>query len=258
MKFKLTKAEYEALSDNLKVLYIADGDGYKLPLTDYEDAGEMRRARDREKADAATAKTEAARLKAELDTLKLDPARKTGDIATLEKSWQEKLTASETANTAAIANLKTSLETTLVDNAAAQLAAGITAKPENASLLMPHIRSRFEVVYDGDTPTVKIKDATGRISAMNMAELQAEIVKTPLFSSIVVVNKASGAGGSGGGNNNGAAGGAGGGKKFADMTGPERTALYQSDRAEFDRLATENKTAAQVRKFGSPVIKIAV
>ena len=36
MKRKITKAEYDALADNMKVLYVpSDGDTYILPLTDY-------------------------------------------------------------------------------------------------------------------------------------------------------------------------------------------------------------------------------
>lgn len=251
MKRKLTKAEYDALSPEMKLLYIAEGDSFILPLTDYEDAGAAIRARDREKAEAATAKAALATANAELERLRVEPARKTGDIAVLEKSWADKLTASETASAATIAKLKGTLESTLIDHAATQFAAGLVAKPENASLMLPHVRSRFEVVYDGDVPTVKIKDATGRISAMNTDELKKEMIGNPLFASIVVVNKGSGAGGSGSGGNGGS-GGAGGGKKFADMTGKERTDLYNTDRAAFDAAAAEQKAAKNVQRFGTP------
>lgn len=248
MKFKLTKAEYEALSPEMKLLYVADGDGFKLPLVDYDDPAELKRAKDREVQTAKDAKAALAVAQAELDALKTDPARKAGDIATLEKSWKEKLDAANAAHTEANGKLKATLEKTLIEHAAAQVAGAITDKPANASLMLPHITSRFEVVYDGDVPSVKIKDETGRISAMNFEEFQKELVAAPKFSSIVVASKAGGAG-SGTGKNGGGSG-ASGDKKFAEMNGAERTALYNSNRAEFDRLAALEKQAASERKFG--------
>jgi len=258
MKFRITKAEYDALSDAMKVMYVVDGDGYKMPLTDYEDAGEMRRARDREKEEARVAKAALAAAQTELDALKIKPARETGDIKTLEAAWEKKLNDAETAHKAQLAGVTGQLHKVLIDNAAATVAGAITASPASASLMLPHILPRFEVVMDGDTPVVKIKDATGRLSAMNFDELQKEFVANPTFATVVVGSKASGAGGAGGGKS-GAAGGAGGEakKKFAEMDGKERTALYQSDRAEFDRLAAEDKAAKQSAKFAPKTLRIA-
>jgi hypothetical protein len=230
MKFKLTKAEYDALPDNLKVLYVADGEGFKLPLTDYEDAGEMRRARDREKAEAATAKTALAAAQAELDKLTTDPARKAGDIATLEKSWQQKLDAATNASTATITKLKSTLEKTLIDNATAAIAGKITGTPEHAALLALHVERRLGVVYDGDVPTVKVKDAAGAISATSFDELQTEFVGNKLYSSLVVGSKASGAG-SAGQRSSASAGGAG--KKLMELPESERVALYRIDPAAY-------------------------
>lgn len=248
MKHKLTKAEYEALTPEMKLLYVADGEGYKLPLLDYEDPAELRRAKDREVQESKDAKAKLAAAQAELDKLKTGTARQTGDIAVLEKSWNDKYVARETELNGQIAELRKFSEKTLIDQAAATVAGAITAKPENADLMKPHIINRFEVVWDGNTASVKVKDAAGRLSAMNFEELQKELVADKKFATVVVVSKASGAGGSGG-TNNGGAGGAGGDKKFAEMTGAERTALYQSDRASFERLAAEDKQAQNQTKF---------
>lgn len=237
MKRKVTKAEYEAMSESLKLLYVVDGEGYKLPLIDDDDPDALRRARDREKAEGATARAALAAAESELDKLRTDPARKTGDIAVLEKSWSDKLTKREGELNAQIATLKKSLETTLIDHAVAKVSTAVTAKPENAALMEPHVRDRFEVVYDGDVPTVKIKDAAGRISALNFEELQKELIATPKFASVVVGSKASG-GGAGGQRSVTSDGGAG--KKLKDMSESDRVALWRADPAAYKaRQATE-------------------
>jgi uncharacterized membrane protein YgcG len=146
------------------------------------------------------------------------------------------------------------LNKTLIQVEASKVAAAITdpTKPGNAALMIPHILSRFEVVMDGDTPLVKIKDATGRVSAMNTDELQKELVANTTFSTIVVGSKASGAGGTGGsgsGSANGGAGGAGGAKKFSEMNGTQKAELFKSDPAYFNQLAKEDKETKQATRF---------
>ena len=251
MKFKLTKAEYEALSPEMKLLYVADGDGYKLPLTDIDDPGELRRARDREKEAARVAKEQLATVQAELDKIKEEPARKNGDIATLEKAWEKKRNDDVAAVQARLDAANKRFETALIEEAANKLSSEIAAKPENIGLIKPHVMQRLEIVHDGDVPVVKIKDKTGRVSAMNFDELKRELVAEPMMGSVVVGSRASGAGGSGGATT-GSGGGAGADKSkaFKDMTGPERTALYTSDPAEFKRLSEADKQEKEAKKFG--------
>jgi hypothetical protein len=254
MKRKLTKAEYDALTPEMKLLYVAEGEFFKLPLVDDDDPDALRRALDREKLAAKTATERATAMQTELDTLRTDPARKTGDLKVIEDSWRQKVADAELAGKTATEKLTATLNKTLIEREAAKVAAAITdpTKPGNASLMIPHIISRFEVVMDGDTPLVKIKDATGRVSAMNSAELEKELVGNPTFSTIVVASKASGAGGTGGsgsGSANGGAGGAGGAKKFGEMSGPEKTALFKSDPAYFNQLAKEHKETQQATRF---------
>lgn len=241
LKRTLTKAQFDALSPEIRALYIADGDNYKLNAeTDGEDVGALRRAHDREKQEAKDAKKKAADLQAELDSLKIDPARKAGDIATLEKAWSDKLTAKEAELNGKLAAANQHISRIMIDHASTQIASAITAKPEHASLMLPHITPRLEVVFDGDKPTVKIKDKEGKLSAMNLEDLQKELVANPTYSTVVVVSKASGAGGSGGGRS-GSGGGAPGTTKFSDFSEAERTQLYRDNPTEFKRLSDEAK-----------------
>ena len=48
LKKKLTKAEYEKLSEHIKAEYIEDGDGFRLDIDGDEDTGALKRAKDRE------------------------------------------------------------------------------------------------------------------------------------------------------------------------------------------------------------------
>ena len=236
MKRKITKAEWEALSADLKLAYVAEPDGtYKLPLGDDEDFDKLRRAKDREKAKADKLAIDLAALTEEIETLRAETPRKAGDIAVLEKAWKDKLAAAEATATAKLETANKHISTILIQHAATTIAAGITAKPGNAAIMLPHIMPRLEVVFDGDVPTVKVKGKDGKLSAMTSEDLQKELQADPTFETVVVVSKASGAGGTGG-SRSGSSGGAGGAqKKFAELTGAERTQMYRDDPAEFQR-----------------------
>jgi hypothetical protein len=250
MKRKLTKAEWEALSPELKLFYVADGDNFKLVLTgEDEDNGPLVRALAREKEEKRIAKEKADALQADLDAMKLDPARKSGDIKTLEASWQQKLDAQKAVDTAKITALTGTLNKTLVESAANKIAGAITGSPENASLMLPHILTRLEVVYDGDVPTVKVKDKDGRVSAMNFDELQKEFVATPTFATVVVGSKASGAGGSGGSGANGGAATGPNKKEFGKLTGPEKVDWFKSDPKGFQQAADDFQKQQNAIRF---------
>ena len=105
LKKKLTKEEYDKLSDLLKAEYMTDGEGYKLDLSDDEDTGPLKRALEREKANSATSKKRLAEVEAELEKLNESDARKRGDIATLEKQWEKKIGETKAEYDARIAKL---------------------------------------------------------------------------------------------------------------------------------------------------------
>jgi hypothetical protein len=243
MKRKITKAEYDALPDAVKAFYSADGDNFKLPLTDDDDPDALRRARDREKTEGSAAKKRVADLEAELDLLKTDPARKAGDIKTLEESWKNKLTASEALRDTRIKTLIGNIEKMLVEGETTKIASAIT-KPENAFILTPHIQGRISIEWNGDEPTIRVKDKAGKPSAMSTDDLQKEFASDSRFATLILGSKGSGAGGSE--KKAGSNGGAGGtvDKTFADMTEPERVQLYRNDPTEFKRQHEEFKAAS--------------
>jgi len=192
LKKKLTKEEYEKLSDAIKSEYVTDGEGYKLDIEGDEDTGALKRAKDREaqlRRDAEKALKDA---QDKLDALSSDDARKKGDIETLEKSWQKKIDDAKVESEAVINKFKTHTQKNLVDNVASSLAHKLTKSP---SLLMPHIKSRLVADFDGEEPVTRILGTDGKISAMTLEDLEKEFVANKDFSVIITGSQASGGAG---------------------------------------------------------------
>jgi len=223
---KITKEQYDALTTEQKKLWKAAGDQYEL-VGDTEVAAEMRRARDREKSRADKAETDLAELTTRLSTLEGDSARKTGDIATIEKSWQTKLDAAKGASDKTIGGLKKQLEVVMIDGALATVAAEIFTKPTRDVRLL---KDRVYVDYDGETPVLRVRDKDGKASALTLEDLKKETVDNPDFKDILVGSKATGSGGAGGNQGGGAT------KQPKDYSEQERVQLFHTDPTKFKEL----------------------
>lgn len=202
LKKKLTKAEYDKLSDTLKSEYVEDGDGFRLDIDGDEDAGALKRAKDREAQLRKDAEAKLREAQEELDRINGDDARKKGDIQTLEKSWQSKLDKQKEEYEGRLGKLTTHTTRSLVDNVATALAAKISNAP---AILLPHIKARLQADFEGDSPVTRVLDKEGKPSAMTLDELQAEFVANKDFSAIITASKASGGAGKPSNNNVGGA-----------------------------------------------------
>ena len=202
LKKKLTKAEYEKLSEHIKAEYIEDGDGFRLDLDGDEDTGALKRAKDREAQLRREAETKLREAQEELDRINGDDARKKGDIATLEKSWQKKLDDQKGEYEGKLGKLTAHTQKQLVDNVALQIASKISNAP---ALLLPHIKTRLTADFEGDAPVTRILDKDGKVSAMTVEELSAEFVANKDFSAIITASKASGGAGKPSNSNGGGA-----------------------------------------------------
>lgn len=202
LKKKLTKAEYEKLSEHIKAEYIEDGDGFRLDIDGDEDTGALKRAKDREAQLRRDAEAKLREAQEELDRINGDDARKKGDIATLEKSWQKKLEDQKAEYEGKVSKLTAHTTKTLVDNVATQIATKISNAP---ALLLPHIKSRLQADFEGDSPVTRILDKEGKVSAMTIEELSAEFVANKDFSAIITASKASGGAGRSSNQNGGGA-----------------------------------------------------
>jgi len=226
MKRTITKEAYAALSDDMKKEYKESGEVYVLDLEDYEDPGELRRARDREKEAARKAKEEAEAAKRELEEAKASGHANRGDIKALEDSYKAKLLKLEETKNSTIKQREAFIRKTLVDNVAQSLASKLSDSP---SLLLPHIRSRLEVDLEGDEPATRVLGSDGKPSASTLADLEAEFVANKEFAAIIRASKASGGGASG--NQGGGAA-----KKPSEYSEAERVELYKKDPAQFRKL----------------------
>lgn len=177
LKFKITKKDYEALSDDMKNEYVAgDKDGEFVldvsGLPEPEDTGPLQRALEKERN---TNKD----LKKEVGTLK----QQISDFPDVDKLKSD--------HEAAIGKYKKFTETSLIDGAALALATKISTAP---ALLLPHIKSRLVADMEGDTPVTKVIGADGKPSDMTIEKLGEEFVANKDFASIIIASKARGGG----------------------------------------------------------------
>lgn len=178
LKFIITKAAYDALSDDMKALYgVGDKDGeFQLQVSGMpagEDTGPLKRTVETLRNEVKTLKTDKADLQSKIDNfpnvdqIKADHAAQT-----------DKLT--KFANNA------------LIDGAALALASKISTAP---ALMVPHIKSRLDVDFSGDVPTTVIKGADGKASKdLTMDKLAEEFVANKEFSAIIKQSSARGSG----------------------------------------------------------------
>jgi hypothetical protein len=235
LKRKITKAEFDALNPLLQAEYKAEGSDFVLDAQGFDDPGELRRALDRERQEKAAAKTEAEGLRTKLATITDVDARRTGDIATLEKSWGEKVDKIKKEHKDEIAQRDKFIQQTLVDSVALNIATELGG--DNATLLLPHIKTRLAADTTGDTPLTRVLDKDGKPSAFNVEDLKKEIANDKRFSAVVIASKASGGGAAGGRPNGGGA--SNGQKKFQEMNDKERTEFYQRDPQGFREAAAQ-------------------
>lgn len=161
-----------------------------------------------------------------------EAAAKSGDVESLTKSWQEKLTKREAELKAEVEKRDAQLMQLTV-GATAQNIAGDLAVPGSAGVLAKLVRERLKY-EDGK---VAVLDAEGKPSALTVDELKKEIAEDPALAPLIAGSRASG-GGAAGAKGGGAA------KTWDQMTGMERVELRRKNPAEHARL----KAAAAANK----------
>lgn len=242
LKRKITKAEHAALNPLLQAEYKAEGEDFVLDASGYDDAAELKRAKDNEVELKKKALADVAALKTELATITNTDARRAGDIAALDKSWKDKLDAAVADATAKLAQKDKFLNETLVDSVA--LATATELAGENGIVLLPHLKARLAAELSGEKPLTRVLDKDGKPSALSVEDLKKEFAGDKRFAGVVIASRASG-GGAAGGNGSSKDGGAGsGGKKFKELNDQERTDWYKRDPAGF-----ETASAADRRVF---------
>ena len=231
MKYKISKAEYEALDAAMQALYKAMGDDFVLVVeglpTGSDDLEGLRnqvqtllteKKEEKRKRDAA---------EAEQRRLQEESQRANGEYEQLYTSSQQALEQERTR----LAELTANIEQRDLTSAASKVSNSI-ADGENAEILAEFVQRRLKIV-DGQ---VKVTDAAGNLTIASLEDLAKEFQQAPRYAALVRGTQANGGG---------AAGGKGGGatKTWDQMTGMERVELRRTNPAEHARM----KAAAEAK-----------
>ncbi|MFJ2491389.1 hypothetical protein ACIOV9_07570 [Pseudomonas iridis] len=231
MKYKISKAEYEALDAAIQALYKAMGDEFVLSIeglpTGSDDLEGLRnqvqtllteKKEEKRKRDAA---------EAEQRRLQEESQRANGEYEQLYTSSQQALEQERTR----LAELTANIERRDLTSAASKVSSSI-ADGENAEILAEFVQRRLKIV-EGQ---VKVTDASGNLTIASLEDLAKEFQQAPRYASLVRGTQANGGG---------AAGGKGGGatKTWDQMTGMERVELRRTNPAEHARM----KAAAEAK-----------
>lgn len=152
------------------------------------------------------------------------------DVEALENSWKEKLANATELSKAEKNKLQKQLDKVLRTDTAHRLAAELATVPD---LLVPAIESRL-AVEEGDDGEVKIrvKDKDGKMSALTLDDLKAEIRGIEKYAPILIGSK-----GSGGGANGNHSPANPGGKKLSELNEQERRDWFERDPEGFRKAA---------------------
>ncbi len=191
MKFKISKAEYDKLSDEQKAQYKAKGEDYVVALEGMPDfdamEANMQKLLDERKRDGEARKAAEAKAKEDAE----NAARARGDIEALDKSWGEKLAQMEAGYKAKLEKYHGQVENLTVKSEAQALAAKLFGK--NAAPLLHNISSRLklEEAEDGTFKT-RVLGADGKPTGHTLADLEKEIAGKEEFKALLVTTKATG------------------------------------------------------------------
>lgn len=234
LKKRINKAGYEALDAAIQALYTkAEGsDNYTLDVDD-DDAGELKKAKDREKQRADKAEKEAREAREALEALEEKHAAESD--GSLSKEAAAKLRAKHEAELKALKDTLTAKDATLsellVDTAAATLAADLFIAPELHSHL---VKTRLKLVEEDGKPVVKVLDAEGNVTDKKIEALREEFVANAKFAPIIVASKASGGGASGGSKGGGAPK-----KKLSEMSATEEAKFANENPEAYQAMLAE-------------------
>ena len=196
VKRKITKAEFEALSDDKKEFYIENKDRkgeYVLDM-DADFNKELTDALDTVKASNAALKTKNEELTNELTAEKAKKQPADGSVTkddhdAIVKSLNTKLADADKKHGETIAKKDAFIRKTLIDSKALEIASKISKAPK---LMLPHVKARLSAELDGDEPKTVVLDADGKPSAYTLDDLSQELVANKDFADIVIGSKASG------------------------------------------------------------------
>lgn len=227
MALKKVLKSLDGLSDVVKAEYKQVGDEFHLDVEGDDSAQQIEHWKGKHRI------AEEHREKAEKKNKELEDNRDNmlrgaipkADVEALEGSWREKVTKAETERDEARKAHDTEVAGLTVGATADQVARELFTVP---GVMKEVVRKRLTTEVVDGVRQVRVKDASGKPSAMTLDELKAELKANPEYAGVVIAGK--GSGGNSGGNGNGGNGGAGGGnKKFHELSETERIEFAKRD-----------------------------
>lgn len=231
LKRKITKTEYEALSEVEKKLYISDNDDYVLDIDDtaFENLKNEKKEIQEKLAKYEAEEEERIRRAEERAEKKAreeyEKAKGDKDVEAIEKSWGDKYSKLETEFNELKVKHSDYITKSLLDEVVNKMSNEISTSP---TLIAPHIRSRLSVDFTGDTPKVVVLDDKGQRSALTIDELQKSFIDNKDFGAIIKAHTANGGANSSKFTTNGGANGQ---VKLSDMSDEELAVHYGSANA---------------------------
>ncbi len=232
MKYKIEKAEFEALADTVKAEYTLDGDTATLKLEgapDYEGATKKLEIEKEHRKNAEKAQREAETMSAKLQR---DIESAGGSKAEIERI--------QTAHTAELEKMRSEREVEnaantekankfLIDAEASKFAnLNFIESPFGNEFIKGKYASRLSVETVDGQQVIRVKDTDGKPSILSVSELQKEYLDNKAFSPIIKANVGSGSGATPGQQGSGAAR-----KKLSDMSATEEAAFEKENPQEY-------------------------
>ena len=222
MKYKLTKAELEALPEDQQGLYHLNDTGEAtLKIDGLPDFAKMQADLDR-----ATEKhriSEDHRDKAEKAAKSLqDQLAKGGDKEEVQKILDEAKRTQETIRQEAstkIAELETQRDQGMIEGVATKLAGAFTVP----DLIVPHLAKRLTVVSADGKQAVRVLSPEGNESILTPQDLQKEFIDNPSYAGIIAAKAGSGSGATPGSSSGATR------QKLSDMTATEQVMFQKQD-----------------------------
>lgn len=212
IKHKLSQAEFDALSDDLKDCYKKDGDGYIVDVSGapagvtQEDVDRAVSAKQHEKELRQKAERELRELKANGGTAAEEAETLKGQVTQLTERLNSR-------------------DSSLKNSALNGLAEKVAASSKYPSIMLPHVLKRLSADIDeSGSAKVTILGKDGKASTLTVEQLTEEFRKDKEFEGLMLAPASSGAGG---GNPDGGAGYTG--KQLKDMNEKERVAFARND-----------------------------
>jgi hypothetical protein len=253
LKAKISDSDFQSLDESLKSLYVKEGNDYKIDIEGYvveKDPAALLNAKEHEKRLRQEAESMLKKLQEEIkgqqDALKkaqeeaeLEKARKSGDISSIQKSFETKIAEMQKQQSDQLTRYREAVAKAELDRVANQIAGKIGVDANAATLLLPHVKARLQADMNEDLPKIRVLDSNGELSIGSVDDLQKEFIANPAFGAIIVGSKATGASGHG---NVGGAKVSTQGKKFTDFSASELSQIRKENPQEYERLKRDTLT----------------